>query len=89
MTFGLLSDLLTGDSDLFQNNYYDYYKQYDNKENKQEGNENITFIEKEKIDKAAEGLSNLGEGAQTKVINKLRGRMHLLGNRVREHKGNI
>ena len=81
VTLGLLGDLLTGDSEFISNNFYDNYKQYDNlknlksKEQNEEGNEKITFLDKEKIDKAAETLNNLDNHEQSQVIKKLRGRM--------------
>ena len=82
----LLSDLLKGEGDFPQDNFYNYSlpevkededkKEEDKKEeDKKPENENITFIEKERIDKAAETLTNLDNNQQDQVIKRLRGRM--------------
>ena len=79
LSFCLLENVLTGESDLNNNNYYDYNNPNDDlkntKEQEKDENENITFIEKERIDKAAETLNDLEKGEQNKIITKLRGRV--------------
>jgi len=86
MTQALLSDLLKGDSDFTQDNFTNYNKiEEENKELNNEGDgeikdnnqqNNITYIEQERIDKVAETLNSLDNNEdKIKVINKLKGRM--------------
>ena len=79
LSFCILKSILAGKSDLNNNNYNDYNNPNDNLKNSKQqekdeiDNENITFIEKERIDKAAETLNDLEKEEQSKIIIKLKG----------------
>ena len=71
VTSELLSNLIKGETD------FDQEKNYNLKSSdiKDDENGNLTFIEKERIDKAAETLNDLNKNQQEQIIQKLREKM--------------